>query len=119
MTEGRLRCEFFLIRYVPDVARGEFANIGVLLREAGRQESGVVRFTRDWNRLRCLASDIDTEMLEALELEIGVHVRETRTAQPPNADSARRARRHACRTRSRSRPRSLVWPRACRLRWTS
>ena len=35
----RVQCEFFLIRYVPDVVKGEFANIGVLLREAGRDES--------------------------------------------------------------------------------
>ena len=31
----RLQCEFSLIRYVPDVVKGEFANIGVVLREAG------------------------------------------------------------------------------------
>ena len=31
----RIPCEFFLIRYVPDVVKGEFANIGVVLREAG------------------------------------------------------------------------------------
>ena len=40
-VEGRLRerlqCEFSLIRYVPDVVKGEFANIGVVLREAGRE----------------------------------------------------------------------------------
>ncbi len=31
----RTPCEFFLIRYVPDAVKGEFVNIGVLLREAG------------------------------------------------------------------------------------
>ena len=30
----RVPCEFFLIRYVPDAVKGEFTNIGVLLREA-------------------------------------------------------------------------------------
>ena len=33
-----MQCEFFLIRYVPDAVKGEFANIGVVLREAGRDE---------------------------------------------------------------------------------
>jgi hypothetical protein len=50
----RLPCEFFLIRYVPDVVKGEFTNIGVLLREAGRNDHAIVRFTRDWSRVRCM-----------------------------------------------------------------
>ncbi len=29
------QCEFFLLRYVPDVVKGEFVNIGVVLLEAG------------------------------------------------------------------------------------
>ena len=36
----RLECEFFLIRYVPDVVKGEFTNIGVVLREAGGGRDG-------------------------------------------------------------------------------
>ena len=47
----RLQCEFSLIRYVPDVVKGEFVNIGVVLRNAGGAE---VRFTRDWARVRCM-----------------------------------------------------------------
>ncbi|MGD0443018.1 MAG: DUF3037 domain-containing protein [Edaphobacter sp.] len=71
----RLPCEFFLIRYVPDVVKGEFANIGVLLREAGRDDSAVVRFTRDWSRVRCMDADADIGLLEALEGEIGARLR--------------------------------------------
>jgi hypothetical protein len=71
----RIQCEFFLIRYVPDVVKGEFANIGVLLREAGRGESAVVRFTRDWTRVRCLDADVDIGLLEGLEGEIGARLR--------------------------------------------
>jgi hypothetical protein len=70
----RLPCEFFLIRYVPDVVKGEFANIGVLLREAGRDDSAVVRFTRDWSRVRCMDADADIGLLEALEGEIGARL---------------------------------------------
>jgi len=66
----RLKCEFFLIRYVPDTVKNEFVNIGVLLREAGRAESAQVRFTRDWSRVRCIDPDADTAMLEAMEAEI-------------------------------------------------
>ncbi|RSL17022.1 DUF3037 family protein [Edaphobacter aggregans] len=68
-------CEFFLIRYVPDVVKGEFANIGVLLREAGRDDSAVVRFTRDWSRVKCLDADADIGLLEGLESEIAARLR--------------------------------------------
>jgi Protein of unknown function (DUF3037) len=70
----RVQCEFFLIRYVPDVVKGEFANIGVLLREAGRDDGAVVRFTRDWSRVKCMDSDADIGLLEALEGEIGARL---------------------------------------------
>jgi Protein of unknown function (DUF3037) len=70
----RVQCEFFLIRYVPDVVKGEFANIGVLLREAGRDDSAVVRFTRDWSRVRCMDAEADIGLLEALEGEIGARL---------------------------------------------
>ena len=71
----RLPCEFFLIRYVPDAVKGEYTNIGVLLREAGREESAQVRFTRDWTRVRCLDADADIGLLEALEGEIDTRLR--------------------------------------------
>jgi hypothetical protein len=66
----RKQCEFQLIRYVPDPVKNEFVNIGVLLRaaEGGQSE---LRFTRDWSRVRCLDPDADTQMLEALEIEVG------------------------------------------------
>ncbi len=72
----RLPCEFFLIRYVPDVVKGEFANIGVVLREvsAGTAAGAVVRFTRDWSRVRCMDADADIGLLEALEGEIGARL---------------------------------------------
>lgn len=67
----RVPCEFALIRYVPDPVKGEFANIGVVLRTTvGRDEGAVVRFTRDWSRVRGMDPDADTEMLESLEAEI-------------------------------------------------
>ncbi len=75
----RVQCEFFLIRYVPDVVKGEFANIGVVLREAApgadKTDSAVVRFTRDWSRVRCMDAEVDVGLLEALEGEIGARLR--------------------------------------------
>ena len=78
---NRLECEFYLIRYVPDAVRGEFANIGVLLREAARRQEAQVRFTRDWSRVRWVDGDADTEMLEALEAEIGARLRDVSIGQ--------------------------------------
>jgi hypothetical protein len=73
----RKQCEFQLIRYVPDPVKNEFVNIGVLLRAADGGQSEL-RFTRDWSRVRCLDPDADTQMLEALEIEVG-----RRLATPP------------------------------------
>ncbi len=66
------QCEFFLLRYVPDVVKGEFVNIGVVLLELGEGESAFtdVRLTRDWRRVRCLDPDVDIELLQALERDL-------------------------------------------------
>ncbi len=70
----RVPCEFSLVRYVPDVVKGEFANIGVVLRESGAADGpparAVVRFTRDWARVRCMDPDADVGLLESLETEM-------------------------------------------------
>lgn len=76
----RVPCEFFLIRYVPDAVKGEYTNIGVLLREAGCGESTTpqnahVRFTRDWSRVRSMDADADIGLLEAMEGEIEMRLR--------------------------------------------
>ena len=72
---ARKQCEFQLIRYVPDPVKNEFVNIGVVLRASGGEQSAL-RLTRDWSRVRCLDPDADTQMLEALEIEIGQRLRE-------------------------------------------
>lgn len=77
----RRPCEFFLLRYLPDPIRGEFVNVGVLLRETGGG-AGHVRFTRDWTRVRCADPDADVDMLEALELEIERRLTEHRDDMP-------------------------------------
>jgi Protein of unknown function (DUF3037) len=62
----RRECEFQLLRYVPDAVRNEYVHIGVILREQG-SAAAVVRFTRDWRRVRCLDPDADTALLEGME----------------------------------------------------
>jgi hypothetical protein len=76
----RLQCEFSLIRYVPDVVKGEFANIGVVLRQAGEGRPAAVRFTRDWSRVRCLDPGADVALLESLEAEMAMRLQQAETA---------------------------------------
>ena len=64
------QCEFFLLRYVPDVVKGEFVNVGVVLLESGAGGFTDVRFTRDWRRVRCLDPEVDVELLESYESEL-------------------------------------------------
>jgi hypothetical protein len=62
------KCEFYVLRYIPDVVKGEFVNIGVVLLEPGEGEAPFtdVQLTRDWRRARCFDPDIDIGLLEAL-----------------------------------------------------
>jgi hypothetical protein len=80
-SEGQRRaCEFQLLRYVPDAVRNEYVHIGVILREqggpqantpaAGGPEPALIKFTRDWRRVRCLDPDADTALLEGMESEL-------------------------------------------------
>lgn len=74
------RYRFFLLRYVPDLVNDEFVNFGLVLL-SGEDSAGVqpaggapvarLKFSSDWRRLKCLDPDIDVEMLEALERELG------------------------------------------------
>jgi hypothetical protein len=72
---------------VPDVVKGEFTNIGVLLRDAaaGGDARTAVRFTRDWSRVRCMDADADVALLEALEGEIAARLRLGVSAKDPKA----------------------------------
>jgi Protein of unknown function (DUF3037) len=62
------KCNFFLLRYVPDAVKNEFVNVGlVLLPPAGEAQ---LRFTRDWSRVKCLDPQADLELLEAMENDL-------------------------------------------------
>jgi len=64
------QCEFFLLRYVPDLVKDEFVNIGLVFSEAETSFADV-RFAPDWSRARCLNAEADIETLEAVRSEIG------------------------------------------------
>jgi hypothetical protein len=66
------QCEFYVVRYVPDVVKDEPVNIGVVLLEAegGDEAFAEVRFTRDWRRARCADPDLDVELMESFEDEL-------------------------------------------------
>lgn len=53
---------------MPNVAREEFVNIGLVMTEPGGDGGGFagIHFTANWQRARCLDPNIDVEMLEAL-----------------------------------------------------
>lgn len=71
----RVKCEFLLVRYVPELVKEEFVNIGVLLREkaeAGEPSGGPaqVRFTKDWSRARCMNPELDIASMESVTAEL-------------------------------------------------
>ncbi|HVP50937.1 MAG TPA: DUF3037 domain-containing protein [Terriglobales bacterium] len=72
------QCEFFLLRYVPDAVKDEFVNIGVMLVEPGANGAGFaeVKFTRDWQRVKCLDPAADVEMLAVLEDDLRTRLKE-------------------------------------------
>ena len=71
MAEKR-KLEYFLVRYVGNVVRQEFVNIGLVMTESGGDGGGFAgaHFTADWRRARSLDPNVDTEVLEALGREV-------------------------------------------------
>ena len=75
--------EYFVIKYVPNVANGDDANIGVLLlekppeaktaQESSRLFAGV-RFLKDWTVLHRLSDDAGLEVVLAIVEEINSRI---------------------------------------------
>ncbi len=74
MTEKR-KLEFLLLRYVPDVVKGEFVNFGL----AAFDDASLVdlRFMKNWDRLTCLDPDADLDLIAKLQEEIRQEVGQT------------------------------------------
>jgi hypothetical protein len=64
--------EFYILRYVPYVVRGDYLSIGVLLVEPRPDAFGFadVGMTSDWRRVQCVDRQVDIEVLQALEADI-------------------------------------------------
>ena len=69
MPEAKIfECKFLLLRYVPDVVKNEFVNIGLMLvPPEGEPE---LRFDENWSRLLSLYPQANTEMLDGLRQEL-------------------------------------------------
>jgi hypothetical protein len=74
VTEQR-KCEFFLLRYMPNALREEFVNIGLVLRESG-SGAARVRFAPDWTGVRSIDPTADTELLDALAADLRARLAE-------------------------------------------
>jgi hypothetical protein len=62
--------EFYLLRYVPNIVRGEFVNLGVLLYDPRAKRLLAPRLLENFRRVRRLHPWADLDLLAALEKQI-------------------------------------------------
>ena len=76
--EPRLNCRYRILRYVPNLIRDEWVNVGVMLEEAAgadaegnraRREVRLIEEDAEIARVRRLHPDVDVELLRALPAE--------------------------------------------------
>jgi hypothetical protein len=70
MPEVERTCQFYLLRYVPNIVRGEFVNLGVLLYDPGANRLYAPRLLENFRRVRRLHPWADLDVLAALEKKI-------------------------------------------------
>jgi len=75
VTDER-KLELFLLRYLPNVVRGEFVNFGAVLVKESGEVSGF-RFAQDWRRMECLFPDTDLDALQSMQAHLQNELRET------------------------------------------
>jgi len=73
-------CQFFLLRYVPDVVEDVGVPIGMVLLEEGLGGFTGVRFARTWERVRQIDPAVDIELLKSYEAELQ-RLLESRTSE--------------------------------------
>ena len=71
-------CRYFLVRYVPDVVKQEFINIGLFLYCPAERFLDCV-FTDDWRRVSRFHAHADTEFLRDLQSHFEQRIREHET----------------------------------------
>ncbi len=75
-------CEFYLLRYVPNIVRGEFVNLGVLLYDAQEKRLLPPRLLENFRRVRRLHPWADLDVLAALERQIEAEAPQQNGALP-------------------------------------
>jgi hypothetical protein len=76
VKESELKqCSYFLVRYVPDVVKGEFINIGVFL-SCPAEHFLDCEFSNDWRRVYRFHADADTELLKDLQSHFQQQIKE-------------------------------------------
>ena len=70
MADGKRTCQFYLLRYVPNIVRGEFVNLGVLLYDPAANRLHPPRLLENFRRVRRLHPWADLDVLTALEKQI-------------------------------------------------
>jgi len=63
-------CEFYLLRYTPNIVRGEFVNLGVLLHDPQSGRLLPPKLLENFRRVRRLHPWADLDVLAALERQI-------------------------------------------------
>ena len=63
---NRKHCRFYVVRYVPDIVRAEFINVGVFLYSP-EQKYLECMFTSDSRRLKRFHPQADLEMFRSLQ----------------------------------------------------
>ncbi len=76
----KIKLEFFLLRYVPDVVKAEFVNFGLVTWAEGETGAEVVdvRYTRSWDRVLRMDPHAEVDVLEALRKEVSWEVGKAR-----------------------------------------
>jgi len=75
VNESELKeCSYFLVRYVPDVVKGEFINIGVFLFCPAEQFLDCM-FSDDFRRVRRFHPQADTEFFKLLQADFEDQIR--------------------------------------------
>jgi hypothetical protein len=69
------QCSYFLVRYVPDVVKEEFINIGVFLYCPAEQFLDCL-FSDDWRRVKGFHPQADTEFFKLLQADFEDQIRE-------------------------------------------
>lgn len=70
MPDGERTCQFYLLRYVPNIVRGEFINIGVLLHDPAEKRLYPPRLLENFRRVRRIHPWADLGVLAVLQQQI-------------------------------------------------